>query len=67
MIEEERYCLDIAQQINAALGVLRNANSTILKNHLQTCGGKKMVSKDEDVRNKFIEELIRTFGIASRK
>ncbi len=67
MIDEEKYCLDIAQQINATLGLLRNANSLILKNHLQTCGRSKLSSKDDKVRNEFIDELMRAFGLTSRK
>lgn len=67
MVEEDRYCLDVAQQLNATLGILRNANATILKNHLQTCGGQKLASRDEKIREEFIEELVRTFDVSSRK
>ncbi|MCB9805304.1 metal-sensitive transcriptional regulator [Candidatus Peribacteria bacterium] len=31
MVQEGRYCMDIAQQMNAALGYLRSANTTILR------------------------------------
>lgn len=31
MVEEDRYCMDIAQQTNAALGLLRSANALILE------------------------------------
>ena len=31
MLEEDRYCMDVAQQVNAALGLLRSANATILE------------------------------------
>lgn len=37
MLTEGSYCADIAQQINATIGLLRNANATLLENHLQTC------------------------------
>lgn len=31
MLADDRYCMDVAQQINAALGLLRSANATILE------------------------------------
>jgi DNA-binding FrmR family transcriptional regulator len=37
MLDEDRYCIDIAQQVNAAIGLLRGINRTILVNHLHTC------------------------------
>ncbi len=37
MLIEKSYCADIAQQINATIGLLRNANMVLLESHLQTC------------------------------
>ncbi|MGL5379521.1 metal-sensing transcriptional repressor [Clostridium sp.] len=37
MIEEERYCVDISNQIVAAQSLLRKANLLILKRHLHHC------------------------------
>lgn len=37
MLEEERYCVDISNQILAVNGLLRKANLTILKQHMNTC------------------------------
>ena len=34
MIEDERYCIDISNQIISAQGLLKKSNSMILKNHL---------------------------------
>ncbi|HEY5714495.1 MAG TPA: metal-sensing transcriptional repressor [Candidatus Gracilibacteria bacterium] len=67
MVEGDSYCLDIAQQANAGIGLFRGFNQNILKNHLQTCGHKKMQSKDEADRLKFIEELITVFNRSSSK
>ena len=37
MTEEDRYCVDIANQIMAVEALLKKANPTILKQHLNTC------------------------------
>ncbi|HOV64473.1 MAG TPA: metal-sensing transcriptional repressor [Spirochaetia bacterium] len=37
MIEDDRYCIDVSKQILSVLALLRKANSTILKQHMNTC------------------------------
>lgn len=37
MIEDERYCVDISNQILAAQSLLKKANMLILKQHLEHC------------------------------
>jgi len=37
MIEENRYCIDISNQILAAESVLKTANREIIKSHLEGC------------------------------
>lgn len=37
MIEDERYCIDISNQIIAAQALLKKANLTILKQHINNC------------------------------
>jgi CsoR family transcriptional regulator, copper-sensing transcriptional repressor len=37
MIEEERYCVDISNQIIAAQALLKKANMLILKQHIHHC------------------------------
>lgn len=37
MVEEDRYCIDVAKQILAALALLKKANILILKQHMNTC------------------------------
>ena len=37
MTGEQRYCIDISTQIQAVQSLLKKANLTILKNHLNTC------------------------------
>ncbi len=37
MVEEDRYCLDISQQLMAAQAMLGRANKEILAAHLKRC------------------------------
>ncbi|HBB27779.1 MAG TPA: transcriptional regulator [Clostridiales bacterium] len=37
MIEDERYCIDISNQIFAASSLLKKANLEILKQHMNHC------------------------------
>lgn len=37
MIEDDRYCVDVANQIIAAQSLLKKANILILKQHLNHC------------------------------
>ena len=37
MIEEDRYCIDISNQILAASAMLKRANLLILKQHMNHC------------------------------
>ena len=49
MIEDDRYCVDISNQIMAAQSLLKKSNLIILEKHLHTC------VKDGDEK---IEEII---------
>lgn len=46
MIEDDVYCGDIGQQINATIGLLRNMNLELLKNHLLCCGRTDLSDKN---------------------
>lgn len=37
MIEDERYCMDVSNQILAVQSLLKKANMLILKQHLEHC------------------------------
>lgn len=67
MIEEDAYCMDIAQQVNAALGLLRNINLKVFESHLSTCGKKGLDEKDPAKKAAFINEMVKNFDITCRK
>ena len=37
MIEEDRYCVDISNQLLATQAILKNANREILQAHIRNC------------------------------
>ena len=64
MIENDRYCIDISNQIIASQALLKKANQQILKQHMQCCV-KDAITADRadekidemlDILNKLIEK-----------
>jgi len=66
MIEEERYCMDIAQQINSALGMMKSSSDMILESHLNSCAAHKLTSKNQEEKEQFITELMKVFHISKK-
>jgi DNA-binding FrmR family transcriptional regulator len=46
MIDEGRYCIDVSNQISAAIALLKKANLIILKQHMHTCVADAAKSKN---------------------
>jgi len=67
MIEDGVYCADITNQINAAQGLLKEANKQLLKNHLKCCAKTKLVSEDKAEVEEFVDELVRVRDVSTRK
>jgi DNA-binding FrmR family transcriptional regulator len=58
MINDNTYCADVAQQINAAIGLLKKMNEMILTDHISCCGPKKLNgSKLES--EQFVQEIMK--------
>ncbi len=66
MIEDDCYCGDIAQQINASIGLLRGVNEELMKNHLLCCGRNDLSHKDSKKGDKFVEEFARIWQVSKR-
>ena len=59
MVEEDRYCMDISQQVTAADAMLRRANREILTAHLKHC--VEYAESDKERSDK-IDELVNALG-----
>ena len=55
MIEDDRYCIDISNQIMATQAILKRANKEIICAHMQHCVHDAIGSKDADLK---IEEMM---------
>lgn len=55
MIEDDRYCMDISNQIMACSAVLRKANKEVLSAHMKSCVSEALNSENSDEK---IDELI---------
>lgn len=66
LIEQDAYCADIAHQVNASMWLLQSMNRELLKHHLAFCGSAKLAMNHPE-KDAFIEELVRTWDVATRK
>ncbi len=57
MVEEERYCIDILNQITAAKSALNAVGTIILKNHINGCVSNT-IKNDDEHKDEMIDELI---------
>lgn len=58
MVEEERYCIDISKQILATISLLKKANSSVLKKHIETCVKEAINSKNIDEKLEELEKIM---------
>ena len=54
MIEDDKYCIDVSNQIMAAEAILSKANKEILKAHIECCV-RYSLQEGNDVDNKLNE------------
>lgn len=59
MIEEDRYCVDVSNQIIAAQSLLKKANLLILKQHMNHCVVEAI---EHDKGKEKIDEIIDLLG-----
>ena len=60
MIEEERYCLDIVNQIKAVRSALKSVEKNILQKHIKHCVAASFKASKTEQEQK-INELISLF------
>ena len=55
MIDDDRYCIDVANQLMATQALLSKANKTVLRAHMQGCVRDAAARGDPDAK---FDELI---------
>ena len=58
MVDDDKYCIDIANQIMAAEAILRKANKEIIRAHLEGCVKDAFSSGSEERMERQIEEIL---------
>jgi DNA-binding FrmR family transcriptional regulator len=66
MMEDERYCIDILQQMSAVEAALRAAKSKVLAHHAGHCVEEALQSGDASAQREKFAELIDLFGKVNR-
>ncbi len=57
MIDEDRYCLDISDQLMATRALLKKTNNLILKNHIDNCVKNAILDGDDSKIDEVIKAL----------
>jgi len=66
MVGEDRYCIDIINQIAAAQAALRKVEEELLRNHVSHCIEHAITSGNADDQRLKVAELIEVLGRKTR-
>ncbi len=66
MVDEDRYCPDIMQQVLAGVGLLRSVHRQLLRTHLESCFVKAAESGDKKKQKEMIEEIIKVTNLYNK-
>ncbi len=66
MIEDDRYCVDILQQIQAVRAALARAESEVLRDHADSCVAAAIASGDAAEQRTKVDELVALFEKSGR-
>ncbi len=58
MIEDDRYCVDILQQISSVHEALRSAGKILMQNYLEICATNALLSKKKEKQEEIYNELM---------
>jgi DNA-binding FrmR family transcriptional regulator len=62
MVEDDAYCIDIVNQIQAIQAALQKVNTLVLDRHLHTCVTTAIRGDDPDERERVISEIMDVFN-----
>jgi len=58
MVEDDRYCIDISNQLMASIAILKNINKDVLEAHLRYCVLEAFDVGNPSEKAEKIEEII---------
>lgn len=59
MIEEDRYCIDISNQIQATIALLKKAQKQILTDHINSCVVDSINNQNSEEKLEEINKVIK--------
>ena len=66
MIEEDKYCIDVIGQIQAAQAALNKVTTMILDEHLHSCLITAVRGDNPDDRERVLQEITNIFDTATK-
>ena len=62
MVEDDRYCIDVLTQLQAARAALARVESELLRTHLDHCVRNALTSRNPDEARSKADEIITLLG-----
>jgi DNA-binding FrmR family transcriptional regulator len=62
MVDADRYCVDVMNQVAAVQAALGKVGSTVLRAHVETCVADAMRSGERRAKKQKVDELMDLFG-----
>jgi DNA-binding FrmR family transcriptional regulator len=66
MVEQDSYCINVIQQIQAVQASLNKLNLLILDNHLHSCVTEAVRGEDPEGREKVLKEIVQLYQTATK-
>ena len=66
MIDEDKYCVDIAHQIMAAQAILKKANKEIIHAHMEGCVAEAFEAGDSQEKTAKMDEILELMDSLSK-
>jgi DNA-binding FrmR family transcriptional regulator len=66
MVEEDTYCIDVIQQVQAVQAALNKVSAIILDSHLRSCVTTAIQGDDPGERERVLEEVTSVFEMSSK-
>jgi CsoR family transcriptional regulator, copper-sensing transcriptional repressor len=67
MVNDDTYCIEVIQQIQAVQAALNKVSTLILDNHLHTCVTSAIRGDDPAERERMLQEITSVFEVTTKK
>ena len=66
MVDEDMYCIDVIQQLQAVQSALNKVKTIMLDNHLRTCVTTAIQGDDASEREQMLKEITSVFDVSNK-